>query len=92
MANGVAANGKAQILQIISALAQFLLIPLLWLIYQMYLDIGIMKIQLAKLEGKFESHQEIATVKEKNKELERELEEVKSLVSNHRRKSTYDKQ
>jgi hypothetical protein len=85
-------NNKPQPLQILTAVAQFLLIPLLWLIYQMYLDIGFMKIQMAKLEGKFESHQEIAAIREKNKELERELEEVKSLVSNHRRKSTYDKQ
>jgi TolA-binding protein len=58
----------------------------------MYLDVGVMKVQLAKLEGKLESHQEFTQLESQNRSLRDELDHVKTMVSEHRRKSTYDKQ
>jgi hypothetical protein len=88
-------NGKANIIQIIQLLAQFLLLPLCWMIYQMYVDINTMKVQLARLEGRIESNQlatDLALRGAADKvRLESELEHLRGIVNQHREKSTYDK-
>jgi hypothetical protein len=95
MADEVRINGRASVLQIITVVAQFLLLPLLWLIYQMYLDVNVMKIQLARLEGRIESHQaasDLALRSTADKvRLEAEIENLKAMVDKHRAKSTYDR-
>ena len=88
-------NGNVKILQIIQLMAQFLLLPLLWLIYQMYLDVNSMKIQLARLEGRIEAHQTASDIAIRSTadrvRLETEIEHLKGLIEKHRSKSTYDK-
>lgn len=84
MSNDIRVNGKAPLLQVLTMVAQFLLVPLIWLIYQMYLDIGIMKIQMARVEVRLE-------LQVQKTELEREVKELRETLSSHRDKSTYDK-
>jgi type III secretory pathway component EscU len=84
MTNDIRVNGKAPVLQVITVVAQFLLLPLLWLIYQMYTDLGIMKLQMARVEVRLE-------LQGQRDELEREIKELQETLSDHREKSTYDK-
>lgn len=95
MANGIEVNGKKDLLQIIQVVAQFLILPLLWLIYQMYLDVGSMKVQMARLEGRIESHQVTSDraerAAEERRALEGEVVRLRSELDSHREKSTYDR-
>jgi hypothetical protein len=95
MANGIDANGKRDLLQIVQVVAQFLILPLLWLIYQMYLDVGLMKVQMARLEGRIESHQVTSDrterAAEERRALESEVVRLRNELDSHREKSTYDK-
>jgi hypothetical protein len=95
MSDEVRGNGKANVLQVIQLLAQFLLLPLLWLIYQIYIDQGIMRLQIARMEGRIESHQvssDMATrVAAEKVALEAELAQLRAIIEHHREKSTYDR-
>jgi hypothetical protein len=95
MANGIEVNGKKDIFQVIQIVAQFLILPLLWLIYQMYLDVGIMKVQMARLEGRIENHQvtsdRMERAAEERRALETEVVRLRGELDAHRGKSTYDR-
>jgi hypothetical protein len=95
MPDEVRVNGKANVLQVIQLLAQFLLLPLLWLIYQIYLDQGIMRLQIARMESRIESHQvssDMATrVAAEKVAMEAELAQLRAIIDRHREKSTYDR-
>ena len=88
-------GGKANILQVIQLLAQFLLLPLLWLIYQISIDQGIMRLQIARMEGRIESHQVSSDmairVAAEKVALEAELAQLRAIIERHREKSTYDR-
>lgn len=93
---GPSQNGRHTTpIQIISLVMQFLVIPALWLIWSMTMDISGMKVQMARLEGRLESHQsqterEMITTMER-KRLEQEIAELKDMIAAHRNKSTYDR-
>jgi hypothetical protein len=95
MSDEVRVNGKANVLQVIQLLAQFLLLPLLWLIYQIYIDQGIMRLQIARMEGRIESHQVSSDmairVAAEKVALEAELAQLRAIIERHREKSTYDR-
>jgi uncharacterized membrane protein len=95
MANGIDVNGKKDIFQIVQIVAQFLILPLLWLIYQMYLDVGMMKVQMARLEGRIENHQitsdRAERAAEERRALEGEVIRLRNELEAHREKSTYDR-
>ena len=95
MSDEVRVNGKANVLQVIQLLAQFLLLPLLWLIYQIYIDQGIMRLQIARMEGRIESHQESSDMAIRDAAekvaLEAELAQLRAIIERHREKSTYDR-
>jgi hypothetical protein len=95
MGSGIDVNGKTSLLQIVQVVAQFLILPLLWLIYQMYLDVGVMKVQMARLEGRIESHQITSDrserAAEERRNLEAEMVRLRDELSAHREKSTYDR-
>jgi hypothetical protein len=95
MANGIDVNGKKDIFQVIQIVAQFLILPFLWLIYQMYLDVGVMKVQMARLEGRIENHQvasdRMERAAEERRALEGEVVRLRTDLESHRAKSTYDR-
>jgi len=95
MPDDIRVNGKANVLQVIQLLAQFLLLPLLWLIYQIYIDQGMMKLQIARMEGRIESHQVSSDVAirfaAEKVAMEAEIAQLRAVVDRHREKSSYDR-